>query len=261
MSCVRCGFGRSWHLRRGHRKCKRCGSEYVPRSKWLVSGIHLSTERWRTVIGTFLDRGTRAHLEHRAHLGEEQARSVLTVVRAALAADVPLPFAGVCEADETYVGSKWENRRAPVRRQGAKRGRGTPKQPVLGVLSREAGQVRTWVIPNPAGRTLLPRIRTQVLPGSTIYTDNYIPYRKLVLHGYQHAWVDHAQKEYVRGNVHTQGLDGFWGYMKRHLASLGGIRHDRLWLVLGEYTWRYNHRTLSHEAQVARILELLRASP
>jgi transposase-like protein len=70
--------------------------------------------------------------------------------------------------------------------------------------------------------------------------------------------VNHGEKHYSdgRGN-HINGLEGFWGYLKRKLASKGGIRREKLPLYLGEYVWRYNHRTESEKVKVKRILRLL----
>jgi len=52
--------------------------------------------------------------------------------------------------------------------------------------------------------------------------------------------VEHKEKEYVNGKNHINGLEGFWGYLKRKLAAKGGIRRAYLYLFLGEYVWRYN---------------------
>ena len=59
---------------------------------------------------------------------------------------------------------------------------------------------------------------------------------------------------------YINGLEGFWGYLKRKLASKGGVRREYLCLFLGEYVWRYNYRKLSLEEQRKRILKLLKSS-
>jgi len=56
------------------------------------------------------------------------------------------------------------------------------------------------------------------------------------------------------------GLEGFWGYLKRKLASKGGVKKEHLYLFLGEYVWRYNYRKLSLEEQRKRIVKLLKSS-
>lgn len=59
-----------------------------------------------------------------------------------------------------------------------------------------------------------------------------------------------------KGN-HFNGLEGFWGYLKRMLAAKGGIRCERLPLYLAEYVWRYNHRKLAISDQINVVLSQL----
>ncbi len=56
---------------------------------------------------------------------------------------------------------------------------------------------------------------------------------------------------------HINGLEGFLGYLKRQLASRGGIRKERLPLYLAEYVWRYNNRDLTIEKQIDKLLNLV----
>jgi len=70
--------------------------------------------------------------------------------------------------------------------------------------------------------------------------------------------VKHEKNEYSdgRGN-HINGLEGFWGYLKRKLKAKGGIRRSRLPIYLGEYVWRYNHRTLNLKEQENLLFKLI----
>jgi len=52
-------------------------------------------------------------------------------------------------------------------------------------------------------------------------------------------------------------LEGFWGYLKRKLASKGGVKREYLYLFLGEYVWRYNHRKMNTKEKVNRLMKLL----
>jgi transposase-like protein len=51
-------------------------------------------------------------------------------------------------------------------------------------------------------------------------------------------------------------MEGFWGYLKRNLAAKGGIRRERLPLYLAEYVWRFNHRNLSTDEQINKLLKI-----
>ena len=161
---------------------------------------------------------------------------------------------------QTYVGGSWKNKAVHIRRQGTKRGRGTSKQPIFGVIERNgrgASRVRVWLTQNTKNRVLLPHIRATVSQGSVIYTDGRKGYRQLPRYGYQHDWVDHEAGEYVRGQVHTQNIDGYWGLLKTHLDSIGGIRKERLRLFIGEHVWRFNFRHLTRKEQVKRLYAIL----
>ena len=65
----------------------------------------------------------------------------------------------------------------------------------------------------------------------------------------------HNEGEYVRGRNHINGLEGFWGYLKRKLAAKGGVQRRYLSLFLGEYVWRYNYRKLTIKQQTDRLLK------
>jgi transposase-like protein len=91
----------------------------------------------------------------------------------------------------------------------------------------------------------------------TLYTDGYKMNRTARTYGIRHAYVDHDSGEFVRGDIHTSGIEGFWGYLKRHLATTGGIRRPYFEDFIGEFVWRFNHRRLSRVEQEAALLSIL----
>lgn len=171
---------------------------------------------------------------------------------------MPDIFSGIVEVDETYMGGQWKNKRKSVRAKGTKRGRGTSKQPVFGIYARH-GVVWAELVDDVEAATLLPLIRKQVRKGSTINSDTWRAYTGIAAHGYVHRLVEHGKGEYSdRRGTHINGLEGFWGYLKRQLAAKGGIRRERLSAYLAEYVWRYNHRKFPVEEQVKKLMLLLR---
>jgi len=80
-----------------------------------------------------------------------------------------------------------------------------------------------------------------------------------VAKGYVHRLVKHGKNEYSnkRGG-HINGLEGFWGYLKRKLVAKGGVRREKLPLYLGEYVWIYNHKSLSFKDQENCLLNFWR---
>ena len=138
-----------------------------------------------------------------ARLERKRVLRALIVVRQAMVRDVPHVFSGVVEVDETYLGGSWRNRRLAKRVQGTKRGRGTTKQAVFGILCR-GGLVWAQVVPNVEAKTLLPLLHQRVQRGSIVCSDTFTSYTG------------------VAAGSHVNGLEGFWGYLKRRLAAKGG---------------------------------------
>lgn len=181
----------------------------------------------------------------------------LTVIRTALTKNVPEIFSGTVEADETYLGGQWKSKRKSLRDQESKRGRGTTKQPEFGILCRY-GSVWAKVVSDVRADTLQPLIPKKVTTGSTICSDTWKAYTGIASRGYVHRLVNHGEHQYSDGKGnHINGLEGFWGYLKRKLVSKGGIRRSKLPLYLREYVWRYNHRNENENVKIKRIVKLL----
>jgi transposase-like protein len=117
------------------------------------------------------------------------------------------------------------------------------KTPVVGVLDREARKVRAVVVPNVKRKTLQNHILNQIAPGSKIYTDQAVAYDKLKMsESYVHEVVNHVE-EYVRGRVHTNGLENFWSLLKRGLnGTYVAVEPFHLSRYVDEQAFRYNNR-------------------
>jgi transposase-like protein len=136
------------------------------------------------------------------------------------------------KVDETYLGGQWKNKRKIIRDAGTKRGRGTKKQPVFGILGRNR-TVWAEVAKDTEAGTLQPLITRQVTPGSVVCSDTWRAYTGIASRGFVHRLVNHGEKQYSDGKGnHINGLEGFWGYLKRKLASKGGVRQRRNYLFI-----------------------------
>lgn len=143
------------------------------------------------------------------------------------------PLSGTIEVDETYYGG----------RHKGKRGLGAEgKTPVFGMIERK-GRAFGQVIPNVRLKTLQPIIDKSAVKNSTIMSDELRSYSRVKVSGYNHETVKHGIGEYVRGQVHTNNIEGFWSQLKR---SISGTHHavspKYLQLYLDEFVWRYNYR-------------------
>jgi transposase-like protein len=119
----------------------------------------------------------------------------------------------------------------------------TNKVPVMGILDRETRQVRAQVIPNVKRETLQNAILNQIEGGATIYTDQFSAYDRLpAAKEFVHETVNHVQ-EYVRGQVHTQGIENFWSLLKRGLrGTYVAVEAFHLDRYVAEQVFRFNNR-------------------
>lgn len=179
-------------------------------------------------------------------------------LRDAMLSEDPEKFVGTVEMDEAYIGGQRKNKKLHIRRIQGKRGHGTDKLPIVGLFSRESGKVFVHVEPKKLDIAyILTTIQERVELGSRIYTDGFKMYRRIGKIGYVHEFVDHAGGEYVRGDVHTNNIEGFWGIMKRRMSCIGGMRRDRLPLFVGEIVWRFNHRDEPLKGQERALFALV----
>jgi transposase-like protein len=117
------------------------------------------------------------------------------------------------------------------------------------------------IVDNVDESTILPVITQKVELGSTVWSDTWKAYIGVAGRGYLHCLVNHGEGNSSDGKGnHINGLEGFWGYLKRKLASKGGIKRARLPLYIAEYVWRYNHLADPERVKIQRILKLLEKS-
>jgi len=253
ISCPKCRSKKVYLLSNGKRKCSQCKYEFTPHRL----PLYLTRDQWREIIRWFLLEQSSQNISSRTGLERKRVLRALTYIRTSLTKDVPEIFSGTVEVDETYLGGQWKNKRRSIRDQGSKRGRGTTKQPVFGILCRN-GTVWAEVVDDVGAETLQPLISKKVSAGSIVCSDTWKAYTGIASRGYVHRLVNHGEKQYSDGKGnHINGLEGFWGYLKRKLVSKGGIRREKLPLYLGEYVWRYNHRNENDNMKVKRIIKLL----
>lgn len=223
-SCPNWGYKKSWVVRRAKRVCARCRHEWNPHRKL---PLRLTRKQWSELLGWFVLEQSSNRIAELTGLNRRRVLRALTYVRAALKTDVPKQLSGIVEVDETYPGGKWQNKKKHIRDKGTKRGRGTSKQPVFGIYARN-GYVWAEVVDNVDASTLQPLIKRKVEQGSTICSDTWKAYTGIATQGYVHRIIEHKEEFSDCKGTHINGLEGFWGYLKRKPASKGGIRKDRI---------------------------------
>jgi transposase-like protein len=165
---------------------------------------------------------------------------------------------GELEADETYVGGKAANMHTGCKRTTIQGGRGTAgKEVVMGILRRgtdmEHSKVTAQHVPDNTMGTVQAGVRAAAEPRSKVYTDALRSYNGLAS-DYVHQVVDHAV-EYVRDQVHTNGLENFWSLFKRALkGTYVSVEPGHLDVYVVEQTFRFNERKDNDGGRFRRVL-------
>jgi transposase-like protein len=168
-----------------------------------------------------------------------------------------MKMAGECEADETFIGGLSKNMHKVRRKRVIKGTGGTSKTAVMGILKRtnkkSRSKVRALVVPNVQRDTLTAEIRQTVAPGSTLYTDKWVGYRGLT-GDYQHEVIDHAV-EYVRGQIHTNGIENFWSLLKRAIKGTHvSVEPFHLFRYIDAEAFRFNEREADDYGRFRNVL-------
>ncbi|KAA6309038.1 hypothetical protein EZS27_039399 [termite gut metagenome] len=122
------------------------------------------------------------------------------------------------EADETFVGGKNKNRHADKKVENSRGRSYKDKTPVFGVVERE-GKLVAKKVESTSSEHLTPEIIKAVKETATIYTDEWIGYNSIG-RIYNHLYVKHNAKEFVKGDIYTNTIEGFWSLLKRDIMSI-----------------------------------------
>jgi len=165
---------------------------------------------------------------------------------------------GPVEVDEAYIGGAPKNKHISERMKKYTKdsagytirdpnyknttGRASKKIPVFGMLDRETRKVRAHVIPEVKRELLMEAILSNIEKNSTIYSDGLTEYKGLKNMGFVHDAVNHLE-EYVRGEVHTNGIENFWSLLKRGLrGTYVAVEPFHLDRYVDEQIFRFNNR-------------------
>ncbi len=248
--CPHCGvIGTAYTTKRGKYRCaeKECRKDFSVTIGTVYERSHIPLHKW--LLATYLlcssKKGISSHQLHRT-LGVtyKSAWFMTHRIREAMAPHGELPPLGgkgkTVEADETYVGGKEKNKHAKDRKH---LGRGGVGKEVVVSLVERGGKVRSHHVQHVTAATLRPVLNEQLHADSRLMTDEarlYIPLGKAFA---EHHAVNHGIGEYVRGDAHTNTIEGYFSIFKRGMT--GVYQHcsaDHLKRYLAEFDFRYNSR-------------------
>ncbi len=155
-------------------------------------------------------------------------------------------FKGIVEVDETYIGGAQRNHSKQKRRARRESGLNFTgmqhKQAVMGLLERD-GKIKLQVIEKANGNNIKPIIEQTVSTEASLVTDGFGGYAGLGKLYKEHQVLNKEKEEYVRGEYHTNTLEGFWTLLKRGIyGQYHKVSVKHLQSYLNEFTFKYNHR-------------------
>lgn len=238
-------------------KCKdrECRKQFSIKVGTIFEDSPIGLDKWLTVIWLIANckNGVSSYeIARDVKVTQKSAWFMLQRIRRAMQEGTGILLTGEVEADESFIGGKARNMHANKRRERIT-GRGPKgKMIVMGILERKTRTVRASVIESRKKKHIQAEVRQHVEPGSTLYTDELKSYDGLASK-YAHQVINHAE-EYVRGNVHTNGMENFWSLLKRGLAgTYVSTEPFHLFRYVDEQAFRYNHRKLTDAERLAVV--------
>lgn len=239
-TCPRCGtIGVKWHPITGRKGfvCSECDRHVYPLAGTIFRKSETGLWSWFYAIYLFSvsKNGVSAkELERQLGVTYKTAWRMAQQIRK-LMEDDNEPLSGSVEMDETYFGAK------RPRRFGHEN-----KSVVFGMVERNGRSVIKHV-KSSGSRSLVPHISASVDRSADVFTDQYAVYKAIPKMGFSsHTTVNHSKLEYVRGNVHTNTIEGFWSQLKRSVdGTYHAVSPKYLQNYLNEFAFRYNFRTIS----------------
>lgn len=219
VTCSHCG---SQHVKelstRPLFKCYDCKKQTSVRVGTIFEDSPLPLQKWLTAMWLVMNckNGVSSHeISRSIGVTQKTAWFLLMRIREAMRSGSFVKLAGVVEADETYLGMKVKNMHVRKRMKSQQGAKGN-KTIVMGMVER-GGRVVAKVLDDTKGNRLQAEVLNTVEHGATLYTDDLNAYKGLGK-VYTHESVNHNW-EYVRGNAHTNTIEGYWSLFKRTLRG------------------------------------------
>jgi transposase-like protein len=243
--------------------CRQCKRQFSVQVGTIFEDSPIKLGKWLVAIWMEANakNSVSSYEVHRA-LGVTQKTAwfMQQRIRLAMQSGTFEKMSGGVEVDETFIGGAARNMHAAKRRERVKAPgpAASGKTAVMGLLERHSekgcSQVRTAVIADTKRKTLHPIVREHVESGSKVFTDAHPAYVGLDP-DYVHKVIDHAEA-YVKGEVHTNGLENFWALFKRCIKGTHvSVEPFHLFRYLDAEAFRFNNRKTNDGERFLRVIE------
>lgn len=252
--CPHCGVvGNAAQLggkstRKGVYKCRDCRKPFSVTVGTLFERSHISLSKWLLAVHLLSSskKGMSAHQLHRMlGITYKTAWFMAHRIRESMKPSDDLPPLGgegkTVEADETFIG-----RDKSIKPKGQKKGRGWAHKHKVFSLVERGGKVRSQHVPRVNADTLKPIMKAQLHEATRLMTDEASAYTLIGREYAEHGVVRHNIGEYVRGDNHTNTIEGYFSIFKRGMKGVYqhcGEQHLKRYLT--EFDFRYNERDIS----------------
>jgi len=219
--------------------CNACHGAFTVTTGSVMESSHIPLTKWALGFRLYAasKKGFSAHQLHRSlAITYKSAWFMAHRIREAMGETPTGPIGGkgkTIEADETFVG----------RKPGTKKRRGSGHlNPVVALVER-GGKARSFHVASVSADSLRPVLHGQASPDSNLMTDELSAYKLLGHRFASHEAVKHSALEYVRGNVHTNTVEGFFSILKRGIyGTYQHVSAAHLHRYLKEFDFRYSNR-------------------
>jgi transposase-like protein len=265
--CIRCKSTKISRIyERNQFMCDACKYQFSATAGTIFHDTHLPLTKWFAAIYLMCEsrKGMSANqLKRTLKVAYKTAWYLCHRIREAIKTNEEIKLSGTIEVDEAYIGGDMKNLHDKVRKEHkAKYGRFGKKSIALGALER-GGKIRLQAVTESRLRVTRDELHTFIRAcmsreTENVYTDDNSAYDGIERSGVTHRTVNHSKKQYVVGDVHTNGIENVWSLFKRSIAgSFHHVSEKHLDRYLDELEHRFNNRENPYlfRDTVLRLLE------
>lgn len=227
-------------------RCKNTGKYFNVKTNTLFDNTKIPLRKWFVAIYlvTCHKKGVSSlQLSRDIDVTQKTAWFMLHRIRECFGIENNNELNNTIEMDETYIGGKNKNRHADKKVEHSQGRSGHDKTPVFGMVERK-GKLNAFVVKDTSSETLTAEA-VKFIKQAIIYTDEWRGY-KSIKQLFKHEIVKHKEYEYVRDNVYTNTIEGFWSLLKRGVIGIYHfISKPHLQKYVDEFVYRYNTRNFT----------------